>query len=260
MTSDTLSTLTLLNVEFLNITKFQAIELVAKAINANTQKIVYFVNADCLNKTVADSDYLHILQQGDYILADGSGIKLGCKILGDTVIDNVNGTDLLPLICELAVKNHFSIYLLGAKPGVAAQTKDNLEKQYSGLRIVGEWHGYFRKNSDEEQDVIRNINESQADILLVAFGAPFQEKWIHSRKHQLTAKVLIGVGGLFDFYSGNIPRAPLWLRRYGLEWTYRLYQEPKRMFKRYILGNPLFVYRVYKWKWFSRRPRKSEKI
>jgi N-acetylglucosaminyldiphosphoundecaprenol N-acetyl-beta-D-mannosaminyltransferase len=121
-----------------------------------------------------------------------------------------------------------------------------LEKQYQGLKIVGENNGYFEKNTIEEKNIINSINESHADILLVGLGAPFQEKWIHSHRKELSSKILMGVGGLFDFYSGNIPRAPLWIRKMGLEWTYRLYQEPRRMFKRYVIGNPLFIYRVYK--------------
>jgi len=241
--------LTLLDVKFLNIKMQQALKLIADNIKTGTQKSIYFVNADCLNKTIKDQEYLQILNQGDYVFADGSGIKIGCKIINEEVVDNVNGTDLLPLLCEQAVKYNHSIYLLGAKPGVAAKMVKNLEAKYQGIKIVGEQDGYFDKY--DEKTIIKNINDSRADILLIAFGAPFQEQWLHSYRKELSTKIMIGVGGLFDFYSGNTPRAPLWLRKSGLEWTFRLYQEPKRMFKRYILGNPLFIYRVYKWKFSS---------
>lgn len=241
----------LLGVNFLNISMSQALTLVAEAIKSGVQRTVFFVNADCLNKTVTDKEYLQILNQGDYVLPDGSGVKLGCKINGKTVVENINGTDMLPLLCELAVQNDFSFYFLGAKPGVALKAKQTLEQQYQGLRIVGEQHGYFTKNTLEEKHIIDIINKSKADILLIAFGSPAQEKWINQHASVLSPKVLMGVGGLFDFYSGNIPRAPRWLRQRGLEWTYRFYQEPRRMFKRYIFGNPLFIYRVYYRKWFT---------
>jgi len=242
-------TLTLFDVTFLNIWMEEALDLIESLLKKSSPTPIYIVNADCLNKTFNDKEYLDILRQADYIFADGSGIKLGCKIMGNTLIDNINGTDLFPLLCERASQHHFSLYLLGAKPGLAAKTQQNMENRYPGLKIVGTHHGYF--NREEEVTVIKAINDSQADILLVAFGVPAQEKWIHAHRHQLSPKVLIGVGGLFDFYSGHIPRAPLWLRKNGLEWLYRLYQEPRRLFKRYILGNPLFLYRVYYWKWFG---------
>lgn len=243
--------LSLLGVNFFNIRMSQALTLVAEAIKNGVQRTVFFVNADCLNKAVSDKEYLQILNQGDYVLPDGSGVKLGCKINGKTIVENINGTDMLPLLCELAVQNDFSFYFLGAKPSVALKAKQTLEQQYQGLRIVGEQHGYFTKNSSEENSIIDIINKSKADILLIAFGSPAQEKWIYQHASALSPKVLMGVGGLFDFYSGNIPRAPRWLRQRGLEWTYRFYQEPRRMFKRYIFGNPLFIYRVYYRKWFT---------
>lgn len=242
-----------MDVQFLNIRMSQALTLIVDAIKTSTQKTIYFVNADCLNKSFKEKEYLQILNQGDYIFADGYGIKLGCQIMGEQVVDNVNGTDMLPLLCELALKHHFSLYLLGAKPGVAAKMKQKLEKKYQGLQIVGEQHGYFDRNTAQEQNIIKAINQSQADILLVAFGVPSQEKWIHNHRKHLSPKIIMGVGGQFDFYSGNIPRAPIWLRKRGLEWTYRFYQEPRRLFKRYIIGNPLFIYRVYKWKLFHRK-------
>jgi N-acetylglucosaminyldiphosphoundecaprenol N-acetyl-beta-D-mannosaminyltransferase len=252
-----LNKLTLFDVTFLNVRMQQALELITEAIKAGTQKTIYFVNADCLNKSIRDKTYFQILKQGDYIFADGSGIKLGCKIMGQEVLDNVNGTDLLPRLCDLAVKNDFSLYLLGAKPGVAAKMKMNLEKHYPGIKILGEQNGFFDKNSNVENQIIQSINDLQPDILLVALGVPSQEKWIHEHKKNLLPKMIIGVGGLFDFYSGNIPRAPVWLRKRGLEWTYRLYQEPRRLFKRYIIGNPLFLYRVYKWKFLKYKQNKS---
>lgn len=256
--SEPFPTLTLFSVTFLNIQMAEALELIEHLLKGPSPSPIYIINADCLNKTFDDKEYLDILHQTDYIFADGSGIKLACRIGGNVVVDNVNGTDLFPLLCERASQRHFSLYLLGAKPGLATKVQQHMENRYPGLKIVGTHHGYFRRNSEEEQAVIKAINHSQADILLVAFGVPAQEKWIHQHRNELSPKVLIGVGGLFDFYSGHIPRAPLWLRKLGLEWVYRLYQEPQRLFKRYILGNPLFLYRVCYWKWFGSNRRRDK--
>jgi len=129
--------------------------------------------------------------------------------------------------------------------------KMELENKYEGLKIAGTYHGFFDK-VNENENILQMINESKADILLVAFGAPYQEKWINSNFSKLNPTILMGVGGLFDFYSGNIKRAPDWMREIGMEWLYRFSREPKRMWKRYFVGNPVFIYRVLKFKFRKR--------
>ena len=151
------------------------------------------------------------------------------------------------MICQYSVERGRKLFLLGAKPGVTEQMKDNLIRKNPDLQITDTQHGYFDWTK-ESQQIIEKINQSGADILLVAFGAPLQEKWINKYFDQINCSVQMGVGGLFDFFSGNISRAPRWIRILGLEWVFRLIQEPKRMWRRYILGNPLFIFRLYKWK------------
>jgi len=142
-----------------------------------------------------------------------------------------------------------SLFLLGARPGVAAAAAQSMRQRYPALRIAGTRDGYF--DAAEEPAVIEQINASGADILLVAFGAPRQDLWLHQHRDVLAPPVRMGVGGLFDFYSGRIPRAPEWMREIGLEWAYGLLQEPGRMWRRYVIGNPLFLYRVW---WQMQRP------
>ena len=154
---------------------------------------------------------------------------------------------MLPFLCSLAEENKFSIFLLGGKPGIPEKMRENLLLKYPDLNIVGVHHGFFDRET-EEGYIIDEINKASADILLVAFGAPTQEKWIYNHRKQLKPQILMGVGGLFDFFSGNIPRAPKWMREMGFEWIFRLLQEPKRMWKRYIIGNPVFIFRVFRWK------------
>ncbi|MDD3536311.1 MAG: WecB/TagA/CpsF family glycosyltransferase [Candidatus Cloacimonetes bacterium] len=234
----------------LNITNSSMQEALAdlgKRLEAKEKTEVFFINADCINKIFIDKDYYQILLGTALLYPDGSGMNLAARILGKSLKENLNGTDLLPQLCELAVAGGYKIYLLGAAEGVADAAREKLIKRFAGLQIVGAAHGYFDWES-EADSVIERINASGADILLVAFGAPLQEKFIRRYGNRINASLLMGVGGLFDFYSGQIPRAPLWLREIGMEWTYRLYQEPRRMWKRYILGNPLFLYRVFRWR------------
>ncbi len=214
------------------------------ALGAGEKALLAFVNPDCLNIAYTHDRYRAVLQQAARVLPDGIGVKIGCRMRGVGLAANVNGTDLFPRLCERAARDGFSLFLLGARPGIAELVAENMQARYPGLMIAGIQHGYF--GTDEEDAIIARINASGAGVLLVAFGVPRQELWLAEHHDVLTPPVRMGVGGLFDFYSGRIPRAPLWLREIGLEWVWRLIQEPGRMWRRYILGNPLFLYRVWK--------------
>ena len=136
------------------------------------------------------------------------------------------------------------LYLLGGRPGVAEGVRDWLAQEHPEVKVSGYHHGYF--TSEEEPEVIGHIADSGAKLLLVALGAPRQDMWISENLERTGVRVAMGVGGLFDFYSGRTPRAPQWLREMGLEWLYRFGQEPGRMWKRYFVGNALFLIRVIK--------------
>lgn len=237
----------LMEVTFDNVSMLAAVAELKKCIREKQKKRLFFINADCLNKTVKDKAYLQLLQCGELILPDGSGINMACRMINRPMCENVNGTDLLPFLCEMALSEEVGLFLLGGKPGVAVTMSEKLQKAYPGLIISGVRDGYFDWER-ESPAVVRQINESGAGILLVAFGAPLQETWISDHFDELAPFVQAGVGGLFDFYSGRIKRAPVWMREIGLEWIFRLLMEPKRMWKRYIIGNPLFLLRVWRWK------------
>jgi exopolysaccharide biosynthesis WecB/TagA/CpsF family protein len=149
---------------------------------------------------------------------------------------------MLPLLCEQLAANGKSIYMLGGEEGIAQSAMANMKTRYPNLRVAGTQNGFFDKNNCA--DVIADINLSQADIVLVGMGQPLQEQWVAEHRDQLDTPVVMAVGGLFDFYAEKVSRAPLWLRELGMEWTWRLIQEPNRMWKRYIIGNPLFLLRV----------------
>lgn len=206
-------------------------------------KTVCFVNVNSFNLAHGSESLRKAINAADFVYADGSGARIAAKKKGVRLVDNVNGTDMLPKLCERAVREGKRIFLLGAKPGVAAKTAANLQAEYPGLQISGTHHGYFdQANCD---DIIEQINQVESDIVLAAFGSPIQEHFLQAQKAKLKVDTIVAVGGLFDFFSGDIARAPMWMRELGIEWVWRLIQEPKAKFHRYVIGNPIFLFRCY---------------
>ncbi len=203
---------------------------------------VAFLNAHCVNVAAHNADYQLALASADTVLPDGSGIDLAVRMHGRRLSANLNGTDLVPALCQRLARSGDALFLLGGHPGVAADAARALQIQCPGLRIAGTRDGYFA--AGEESDVIQQINASGASVLLVAMGVPQQDIWLAKCHEELAPTLRFGVGGLFDFLSGRIPRAPRALRATGMEWTYRLYQEPARMWRRYVIGNPEFIMRA----------------
>jgi exopolysaccharide biosynthesis WecB/TagA/CpsF family protein len=236
----------LFGVRIINTTMSRLLDECEETLSSGIQTSMGFVNADCMNKCFGDETYHQTLRDMNQVYPDGIGVRLASQMFGNGVKDNINGTDLFPLLCERLANTSHSIFLLGALEGVAESTAVNMQQRYPGLCIAGCQDGYFA--SGEEDMVIERINASGADVLLIAMGAPQQEKWIARNRERLNVSILMGVGGLFDFYSGRISRAPVWIREVGLEWVWRLLQEPGRMWRRYVVGNPLFLYRVWRQK------------
>ncbi len=246
MRKATPETVPLFKLDIHNVTMNQLVDQIAQQINEHPNNrlapLQYaFINADCINQTYNNQDYFHTLKQCDYILGDGTGVRIAAQWLGYRLKANLNGTDLFPQLCERLGQLKQGIFLLGGQIGVAEQAANNMQKRYPELVVSGTHDGFF--NEAQTEQVIKQINNSGAKVLLVAMGAPKQEQWLAKHKHKLNVAITLGVGGLFDFYSYRISRAPLWLRQIGMEWIWRLIQEPKRMWRRYIIGNPLFVYR-----------------
>jgi len=234
------------DVPIANLTMFETLDRLVE-LAKQKKHLVAFANPHCFNVAHDDAEYREILKQACMVLPDGIGLKIAGMMIGAEVRENVNGTDLFPRLCERAAREGQSLYLLGAAPGVAEMVKERMTARYPGLSIAGVHDGFIKDGSDEEARMIVEINKLAPDFLLVAMGVPRQEKWLARHQHELDVGVSMGVGGLFDFYSGRIPRAPIWMREIGLEWTWRLLQEPRRMANRYLVGNPKFLINVWKW-------------
>lgn len=235
--------LTIQSIPIHNLTMTDAIDrIIGYAADRGRPHQVVFVNAHCANIAWSNTEYLRVLKEADLSLADGIGLKLAGKLLKRDIKQNVNGTDLFPRLCQTLSGTGMGLYLLGAREGVAAAVADWVRRSYPDVIISGVRHGYF--DAAEEAQVIREIRESGASVLLVAFGVPRQDVWIHQHLQDLSIPVSMGVGGLFDFYSGRITRAPQWVREIGMEWCWRLLMEPARMWRRYVVGNGIFLAHV----------------
>jgi N-acetylglucosaminyldiphosphoundecaprenol N-acetyl-beta-D-mannosaminyltransferase len=198
-----------------------------------------------------------IYKNADYVLCDGVPVKWASEFLGTPIKQRITGLDVLPRIFPFALKNDFSIFLLGASPGVAETLKQVMEAKHPGVQIVGTFVPPFRAvfSEEENEQMIQAINAVKPDMLLVSLTAPKQDIWIAENLEKLDTHVAIGIGGAFEVAAGMIKRAPVWMQKAGLEWFYRFLQEPKRMFKRYFVEAPVFIPLIIKQRFNTRSGR-----
>lgn len=235
-------TIELFGITITNTTMDEAVEWVVHRATLREPTQMCYVNPDCLNIAYCHERYRETLFGATRVLPDGIGLHIACRLIGTSLAANVNGTDMFPKLCERLASTELSLFLLGARSGVAAEAGRKMQERFPGLRIAGARDGYF--GEEEVPDVLAEIDASGADILLVGLGAPRQDLFIAEHAAVLPVPVRLGVGGLFDYYSGRIARAPIWVRELGLEWLWRVKQEPGRLWKRYFVGNPVFLARV----------------
>ena len=202
---------------------------------------VYIVNAATANLCYEDSDYRACINRGHLVLNDGTGVRWAARWERRPLSHNHVGTDLVPRLCHAGRHWDMRVFFLGGQPGVAAAAAGALASSFPGLVVAGHHHGYVTPQDDES--LCRSINAARPHLLLVAMGNPLQEVWIDRNLHRLERGVAIGVGGLFDHLAGRLRRAPRWVRAWGCEWMQILLQQPHK-WRRYLLGNPLFLYRM----------------
>jgi N-acetylglucosaminyldiphosphoundecaprenol N-acetyl-beta-D-mannosaminyltransferase len=190
-----------------------------------------------------DPEFREAVLNSSLTVPDGQPLVWAMNALGGNLTDRVYGPDLMARYCERSASNGTRMYLYGGRnQGALVQLALNLRQSYPGLKIVGGYSPPFRDLSAEEEDaIIDEINGTQADIVWVGVGAPKQEKWMAAMRSRLDAPVLVGVGAAFDFHAGLVPQAPEWMQSAGLEWLYRMAQEPRRLGPRYVRYNPRFV-------------------
>jgi exopolysaccharide biosynthesis WecB/TagA/CpsF family protein len=233
----------LLGVDFDNLRGDDALARLFARFDAGLQTRIFFLNVDCLRIANRNETYRQELNDSELLLLDGVGIKLSMRLHGQRMVENLNGTDFSPRVLEAAARRRLRVFLFGSRPGIAAKAGETFERDHPGFELVGTRHGYDY-DSDE---VVREINESGADILFVGFGAPLQEHWITQNMSRLKPRLLLGVGALFDYNGGHVPRAPRWMSRMHLEWLWRMTVDPKRLVKRYLVdGLGFLAYVAYR--------------
>ena len=232
----------LLGIEIDPLTGDEFLNRIEQYVQSGKPHQVSYLNADCLNKCWSDRQYREAITKSDLVYADGMSVVWASRLFGHPLPERVNANDLLPEFCFRAEQKGYRIFLLGGEDGVAEKAADDLLSKYPHLKIVGFHQGFFSKK--EEPDVIEKIKNSAPDILIVGMGAPKQELWIRQHLQTLHVPVAWGVGGLLDYSAKGIKRAPVWMRKCGFEWLWRFCLEPKRLWKRYLLGNILFTFRV----------------
>jgi exopolysaccharide biosynthesis WecB/TagA/CpsF family protein len=195
-------------------------------------------NAHTLNLASRDDLYRRALEDAALVLNDGKGVMLAARIKGDRFPADLNGNFFTPLLLELAAERDWPVYFLGAKPGVADRALERIVERLPRLRAVGVRDGYF---DPADASVAEAVRSAGTGLLLVGLGNPAQELWLEANLAASGARLAVGVGAFFDFQADQVPRAPEWMNRVGIEWLHRLAQEPQRMWRRYLLGNPRFV-------------------
>ena len=201
----------------------------------NVAKLVYCQRHEDLYKDVNGSDLINI---------DGMGVVWGAKLLGHTVPERVSGVDLMDHTLKFCAENGYRPYILGAREQVLARAVENIKAKYPALEFAGTQHGYYDR--DKERELMEQIRDSKADCLFIAITSPHKERIMGQYKEMLNIPFIMGVGGTVDVMAGHVTRAPIWMQRHGLEWLYRIIQEPRRMWKRYTITNSRFAWLMLK--------------
>ena len=232
-------TITVLGIPVAKLTVAEALAAAERSLAADQPAVLAYVNAHSLNLAARDEQYRTVLKRADLVLNDGSGLAIAAKVQGAEFPANLNGTDFTP---KLLAALDGPVYFYGGRPGVAERATRNLVGQIPHLRVAGTAHGFL--DATARGELPRRIKESGARILVVALGNPAQELWLAENLAATGAGLGVAVGAFLDFAAGEVRRAPDWMRRAGIEWVYRLWREPGRLWRRYVLGNPVFLFRV----------------
>lgn len=242
-----------LGTRFHKVTCCQLIQFIVQSAKLSQKTIIGHVNVRAMNFAYELPWYRAFLNQADLVFCDGFGVLLGANLLGYSTSSKHRMTcpDYIENLAKTCAQQNVSLFLLAGRPGVVDIAIGKMKSIAPDLRVQGH-HGHFKKVGQENEAVVRMINEFQPDVLYIGFGMPLQEQWILENVDKVDARVFLPLGACLDFYTGTVYRGPKWMTERGFEWLTRLCSEPTRLWDRYIVGNPLFFYRVLKQKFFSK--------
>jgi N-acetylglucosaminyldiphosphoundecaprenol N-acetyl-beta-D-mannosaminyltransferase len=235
---------TILNCPIDTFTMDETISIIDKAIRERKQLHHVVVNAAKLVYMQKDKELYDSVVNCDIINPDGQAVVWASRFLGQALKERVAGIDLMQNLVKLASEKNYKVFFFGAKEEVVKGVVDKYSEMYSSEIIAGYRNGYFKK--EEEETIAKQIASSGADILFVAISSPTKEIFLNKYKDIINTPFIMGVGGSFDVVAGKVNRAPLWMQNAGLEWFYRFLQEPRRMWRRYLVTNSLFIYYMLK--------------
>jgi N-acetylglucosaminyldiphosphoundecaprenol N-acetyl-beta-D-mannosaminyltransferase len=220
-------------------------EIVA-CVRNRAHALVLNVNVQCLNLCYEQPPLRTFMNSADIVFCDGFGVRLAARLLGHRLPPRITYADWIWELAAFSAAENLSLYFLGARPDVAARAATVLQARFPDLTIAGVQHGYFdlTPGSRENDAVVAAINEVTPDILLIGFGMPRQEYWLRDNWPAIDSRVALTGGAIFDYVAGDLRRAPRWMTDHGLEWLGRLFIEPRRLWRRYVLGNPRFFWRL----------------
>jgi N-acetylglucosaminyldiphosphoundecaprenol N-acetyl-beta-D-mannosaminyltransferase len=213
---------------------------IASQITARQRAPIFHVNVHAINLAQRDSEFRQILNAASLVFCDGFGVRLGARLMGHKTSPRITYADWMYQLSPFCAEHGFSLYLLGSEPGVALLAAQRLQERYPRLKIAGTHHGYFEKSGADNQRVIDAINHAKPNIVIVGLGMPLQEKWIARHIEQLQTHVVLSGGACLDYIAGTLRRGSPLLVNHGFEWLARLLIEPRRLWRRYLLGNPYF--------------------
>jgi N-acetylglucosaminyldiphosphoundecaprenol N-acetyl-beta-D-mannosaminyltransferase len=218
---------------------------------------IYPVNVNVVMKSRTDPEFRETLNASDIATSDGVPIVWASKFMGGTLKEKKTGWILFENICKTAAENGYRLFFLGGAPGIPERAARTLKKSYPGLSVSGVYSPPwgFESNPEENHKIVELINEATPHIVFVGLGAPKQEKWIRQHMGETRANVFMAVGGSFDFFSGKIRRPPLFVVRIGLGWVWRILQEPRRLWRRYLIEDSPFLYHILRERFSPRAPK-----
>lgn len=245
-----MSKMKFMNTEIDNFTMEETLDAVDNIIKQNKCAYVVTPNVDHIVQLEKDKELQAVYKNASLVLTDGKPLIWISKLYRTPIKEKISGSDLFPLVCKMARDKKYKMFFLGAAEGVADKAAENLKKRFPGLKVVGTYSPQygFEKDKKMMQEIIEMIKEKKPDILIVGLGCPKQEKFMYNYCKELQVPISFGLGASFDFEAGNIKRAPKWMSNHGLEWLYRIFQDPKRLAKRYLVDDIAIVKLIFKYR------------
>ncbi len=241
------SYISFLGVEIDNLTKMEAIKKIRDFLHRKEKGYIVTPNASHMVELQNDKKFLESYKNALLIVPDGFSIVLASKLLGKPLKEKCSGADLFPEICKLASELGMRIFILGGRDGSEKIVEEKIREAFPGIVVSSFSPPFgFEKNEEIEKEIINLINDFKTDILFVCVGTPKSEKWIYKNFNHLNINLAFSLGSAPEFFTGVKRRAPKWMQKVGLEWLWRLIQEPGRLWKRYLIGNTIFIWLIIK--------------